>query len=623
MTRENWFEEDPNGTLIAVEQSGTAGMTYYVWFPYARGYVRRVSEGSLVAVKSFMSTHEVPVYSILEIVSALPVHYALGSSAKAADAAFPGFVVEAAKSARQDWEQTTSEEETTRIRTEAIPTNLQLRFESGTSDPQLEIEELIPMQGEDAFLLTSYAMNCVINHGLLTGDINTIRPCWLVLNPDLPVHIDVEKLASLHFGIFGFTGAGKSNLTSTLISSIIQAQANQKIALFDLMDEYLPLLIDIIANTSNAFLVALDRESLPGGDATVEYLLGDESKLDQAAEGIARTMLLPRELAPYRNQIRNQVGELLQNNKFRVYAPGIEEIHSSSLEEQLRACISGYSSGGNNALRNWIDVRILAEDVRVISQDHIQEFYEELSGYLASGDISIVSTDDEETSRSATLGSHGETSIRKMIQVLRAYVQLDEDEQLPSNAQLATIEINRLINESDTQPVLLVFQSHKDDELRKFASWLVTFTFNYRKGRGRNTPPALFIFDEADEFIPQSPSGESYKLSIAASRLLARRGRKFGMGMGICTQRVAYLDTSILAQPHTYFVSKLPRAYDREAMANAFGMSDDMMRKTLRFQIGQWLLVSYDAVGLRNVPIPVTFPNANERVLEGLGIEPS
>jgi hypothetical protein len=40
-----------------------------------------------------------------------------------------------------------------------------------------------------------------------------------------------------------------------------------------------------------------------------------------------------------------------------------------------------------------------------------------------------------------------------------------------------------------------------------------------------------------------------------------------------------------------------------------------MMQRTLRFRIGDWLLVSFDAIGLVNVPMPVHVPNANDRIL--------
>ncbi len=99
---------------------------------------------------------------------------------------------------------------------------------------------------------------------------------------------------------------------------------------------------------------------------------------------------------------------------------------------------------------------------------------------------------------------------------------------------------------------------------------------------------------------------------------LARRGRKFGLGIGIATQRITYLDTSILAQPHTYFVSKLPRKSDQDRIREAFGLSEEMFRQTVKFKKGDWLLVSYDATGLEAVPLSIHTPDANERLAKFL-----
>jgi hypothetical protein len=57
--------------------------------------------------------------------------------------------------------------------------------------------------------------------------------------------LDVEGLLKVHFGIFGFTGAGKSNLLSTLIQKLLtKSTAPVKIIIFDLMGEYTGLLVD-------------------------------------------------------------------------------------------------------------------------------------------------------------------------------------------------------------------------------------------------------------------------------------------------------------------------------------------------------------------------------------------
>jgi DNA helicase HerA-like ATPase len=157
--------------------------------------------------------------------------------------------------------------------------------------------------------------------------------------------------------------------------------------------------------------------------------------------------------------------------------------------------------------------------------------------------------------------------------------------------------------------------------MRKFSNQLGYWTYENRRKTGNITPLVSFIFDEADEFIPQQATG-TYQDSKEIIETLARRGRKFGLGIGIATQRVVYLDTNIMGQPHTYFISKLPRKSDRERVAEAFAVPEDMFTQTFKFQKGNWLLVSHDATGLDAVPIPIKTHNAEERIIEYLKIIP-
>jgi hypothetical protein len=175
--------------------------------------------------------------------------------------------------------------------------------------------------------------------------------------------------------------------------------------------------------------------------------------------------------------------------------------------------------------------------------------------------------------------------------------------------------VNKLNNA--TQDNLFIIQSHNPDDLRSFSNWLGNRCYEERRRKGQISPLVSFVFDEADEFIPQNPQG-SYKDSTEIAMTLARRGRKFGLGIGIATQRITYLDTSILAQPHTYFVSKLPRKSDQDRIREAFGISEEMFRQTVKFKKGDWLLVSYDATGLEAVPLPIHTPDANERLAKFL-----
>jgi hypothetical protein len=187
---------------------------------------------------------------------------------------------------------------------------------------------------------------------------------------------------------------------------------------------------------------------------------------------------------------------------------------------------------------------------------------------------------------------------------------------IPAKALVTVPQIIKVLNETKGN-TLLLFQAHDPNMLREFAAMLTNLAYESRRKTGQITPLVSFIFDEADEFIPGGQSiSDSQKEAKAAIMTLARRGRKFGLGIGIATQRIRYLDTSILAQPHTYFVSKLPRLSDRQAIAEAFGISEDMFRQTFKFKKGDWLLASYDAAGLEAIPIPIHAENADDNILE-------
>jgi len=620
------FKEEPRGVLVSMDANETAGLSYVVWFPYTRKYITMVREGDLVAVRSFANKDGKDVFSILELVSVLPAHYALGTSPADAEKAFPGFFLEAAKSARVDWEQEEPTEQTTKIRAEAIPTGIQLIFDS-KRQPSTSPDESLPMIGEEAHLLSDDLTNQIVNKGLLGSGVLTIAPCNLVLNPDVEVRLAVDDLLKLHFGVFGFTGSGKSNLMSTLIDSILETKKPLKVCVFDLMAEYSGLLVDLLDKLDNAYIVAFGEDSVPGGEATVDYLYGDVKKADEAAEAIVRTLLLPKDLVGERENYLPVMKRLLKAGKIRIYYESPQATRIDDIRAELEACLSGNLGAAKNPLNQWIENNLSDQGYAQVSKEDIERMLHELDSFLAAGipetfvragatqksitggSVSVVARVPlSQTARSAVLGMRG---------VLQKRVA-EPAAKPPDEAVLSRFDIEKMLSNKDG-PALLIFQSNRDDELRQKAAGLVFSIFNGRRRLGTIDPQVLFVYDEADEFIPGSArEGESYALSKAAAATLARRGRKFGLGMAIATQRVAYLDTSIIAQPHTYFISKMPRHYDREAIANAFGVTEEMMRKTLRFSKGQWLLISFDATGLVNVPLPVQLRNANERVLSYL-----
>ncbi len=66
----------------------------------------------------------------------------------------------------------------------------------------------------------------------------------------IPIYVNFDNLIRYHFGIFAFTGGGKSNLLSNLLRKIIQNTPDTKIILFDISCDYPFLLSDIFADDS-------------------------------------------------------------------------------------------------------------------------------------------------------------------------------------------------------------------------------------------------------------------------------------------------------------------------------------------------------------------------------------
>jgi len=77
---------------------------------------------------------------------------------------------------------------------------------------------------------------------------------------------------------------------------------------------------------------------------------------------------------------------------------------------------------------------------------------------------------------------------------------------------------------------------------------------------------------------------------------------------------VAHNDTNTIAQLNTFFISKLARKYDRQVIADVFGIDDQLLAVSGTFAPGDWLILSSSATGIKNSPIPVHMPNAEDRI---------
>ena len=596
------------GTLMSMQESPDTRFRYTIWFDYTRETINEIQEGTMLAVANFGSDTKFRRWSILEITSVLPSHFALQSG----NSGYPGFVVEAARSAAEDWESQDKEatEETTKIEATAIPTLLEIvepeletvELESYGDDISFDVgpETNMAMVGSKVRVLDSETTNRIANNGIdKENEKNLATIGTLARDSDVEILMRIDDLLRTHFAIFGFTGVGKSNLLSTIVAKIFASTQDPiKLVFFDLMSEYTGLLVDqLLSDEIDGHLLTIGRNTLPEG--TFKYInrLEGAPKDTEATKQFLRYTLLPKALQGKRDKTGWAFLDFIKSDKVRYF----NESKSTTVwdlfftesvvpwaKRRQTAKFKSRTDLTKKALkaaigqRNYRETRFSPDIAKKIKEE-LQRLLEENTEFLGDYEHHIAKLEELEQATAEDFAA-GTT--------------------LP--------EIIRDLN-NENHHSLWIIQSHSPDELRKFSHDLGSELYESRRLNGIIDPLVSFIFDEADEFIRSDGRG-SYERSAEIAETIARRGRKFGIGLGIATQRIRYLDTNIMSQPHTYFISKLPRATDRTAVSEAFGFGDEMLNQTFKFEKGQWLLVSHDATGLEAVPLPVKTEDANERV---------
>lgn len=129
-----------------------------------------------------------------------------------------------------------------------------------------------------------------------------------------------------------------------------------------------------------------------------------------------------------------------------------------------------------------------------------------------------------------------------------------------------------IINLKGTEPDIQGFVVNK----------LSTALFEMRK---RNKiPPMVMFAEEAHNFCPQRGKTESSSIF----KTIASEGRKFGLGLGIITQRAAKVDKNVLSQCNTQVILKVTNPNDIKAIESSVeGITKEMSEEIKTLPIGE------------------------------------
>ena len=563
---------------------------------YQKDLMGLLEEGMLLAVKNFKQFERMEKrYTLMEISRVWPEHFGLKGLS---DHGYYPMQFEIIEQSELDWQ--TDDKSTMMIQIDAIPINYDLIVKDNN-----EFEFIkgfsYPIVGSPAYILNSEMINRMYNQKIaeklgidpsqtiedakLDPRIGLIK-MFQASRTTIPIYVDFEKLVRYHFGVFAFTGGGKSNLVSNILRRILLHTKDTKFIIFDISCEYVFLLLDILADPDVPAKVVLERK--------IESL-----------EQFFNSIVKPRE---YENDERIKTGlkKIMEQGKLAYYTMPRQKVPTygeflNELKDQRKEAV------GRPHYMNAVDKihDAVLDYLENKGLDENQEVNEEFIKYIDEVATSAV----QQFKVSERSGLYSWATTRGMI--IDRIKKMQEKEKKQSGG-LTAKRIRELLEDEDR----LICVSISDPFIIKNLVMKLTQDMLLRRKRKFQVKPyILMVFDEAQEFIPSvsSSSGIDAKCSRQVETLL-RQGRKYGLGVCVATQRIAYLNTNALQQLHTYFIGTLPRPYDRALISDTFMIDKSILEKTLEFAPGEWLLSSYIATGIENVPIFIKADNAEKEI---------
>jgi hypothetical protein len=561
---------------------------------YQKDLMGLLEEGMLLAAKNFKHAETGSErYTLMEISRVWPEHFGLRGLS---DHGYYPMQFEIIEQSEEDWQ--TDDTSTMMIQIDAIPINYDLII-GGDCGFEFVKGFSYPVVGSSIYVLSGEMINRMYNQRIaeqlgvpaVTSSDARVDPrlglvkMFEASSMPIPIYVDFEKLIRYHFGVFAFTGGGKSNLMSNVLRRILLHRADTKIVVFDISCEYTFLLLDVLADPNvNAKLVLEHRiDGLEQFFNSVvkprEYETDDRTKdglRAVMAQGKVAYYTKPKQKIPTYSQIMGELDDQRKDSVGRPhYINAIDAIH--------------------DAVRVFVETHGLSENQEVSEEFVLQ--------------IDEVSRNAMETYRvNDKSGLYAWATTRNTITDL---FKKRSDKAAEDKAGLTVESIRDLLEDKTTN--LVVISVSDPFTIKELAISLTQDLLVRRKRRFTVKPYILVVFDEAQEFISSKEGGIDGKCSQHVETLL-RQGRKYGLGVCIATQRIAYLNTNALQQLHTYFVGTLPRPYDRALVSETFMIDKGILEKTLEFAPGEWLLSSYIATGIENVPIFIKADNAEKEV---------
>ena len=327
----------------------------------------------------------------------------------------------------------------------------------------------------------------------------------------VPAHVDVEEMLNKHFAVLGSTGVGKSSGVSLLLNEILVARPNLRVFLLDVHNEYGRCFGDrtLVLNPRNLKLPFW----LFNFEEIVDVLFGGRPGVPEELDVLAE--VIPMAKAMYTQYQKS------------------DRIGLKRLDSKTVGC-----TADTPVPYRLVDlISLIDERMGKLENRSLRIVYHKLISR-----IEAVRNDPRYTFMFDNANVGGDTMAEVVSHLFR----------LPANGRPMTV---------------MQLAGFPVEVVDSVVSVMCRMAFDFGLWSD-GASPMLFVCEEAHRYASADRTTGFGPTRKAISRI-AKEGRKYGVYLGLVTQRPAELDSTIISQCSTLFTMRLANERDQALLRSA------------------------------------------------------
>lgn len=453
-----------------------------------------------------------------------------------------------------------------------------------------------------------------------------------VVFPDYEVKVNIDKFFGFHFAVFGNTGSGKSNTIAKILQNIFEKQnysaKGAKFVIIDSNGEYNKAFLKLNELNSNIkhSLMSTDEVGEKKFEIPVWALSADDWATLLHASEKTQIPVLKRAIDIARIFYNCEVDDVnIKNHILASTLLGIIQSSdtSPSKSDKLKAIVTKFKTNDISMSSIIKDDKTLGDLIGInygsmIDEAGVISFLmtflnaQEISDNILKAMVPYSLSDFIKAVEFATLyeGSISLQRIQEYTSTLMTRLQSLQDGvqgRIFSKTEFNTVEeyIKSLLGEN--QIVDLDISSLDDSSAEVVTKVLAKLILDYLKGgEVKAETPINFIIEEAHRFIKNDTNYGVIGYNIFER--IAKEGRKFGMLLGISSQRPSELSKTVVSQCSNFIIHRVQNPDDLQYLSKMVPyVNNNMIDRLTYIQTGN-ALVFGSAI---NLPTLTQFDQAN------------